>query len=103
MKDSKKKKNGLPCCPGCGKHCPMGATRCKYGNKYFAKSFPKEKPSGWKTRIEKGGLIFLLLKVVKQVKKGLKKEQTSEEVLLSRLNPSEKEALESILKKLYAK
>ena len=106
MKD--KNKCRIPCCPGCSKHCPMGCERCKHGKNYFAKRCPRaesvcpicKKSGKWKNALEKGGLIFFLLKTAKRIKKELKAGRTDETRLLSRLTPSEKEALESILKKL---
>ena len=98
-------------CPGCSRHCPMGTARCKYGRNYFAKCRPCPKaqeqsseasPRKWKKSIEKGGLTHLFMKTAKEIKKGLKRGVLSEEALLSRLNPTEKESLEAILNKLQA-
>lgn len=109
MKACKINKKGFPCCPGCSRHCPMGSARCKYGKNYFAKHCPcpntaelpcRNRGNKWKDTLEKGGLIFLLLKSGKRIKKALKRGEIQEETLLARLTPSEKETLERLLKKL---
>ena len=96
-------------CPGCSRHCPMSAPKCKYGRNYSAKCQPcpktseqtsEAKPGKWKKSIEKGGLTHQLLRTAKTIKKGLKHGQLSEEALLRRLTPPEAENLEAILKKL---
>ena len=99
-------------CPGCSRHCPIGTPKCKYGRNYFAKCQPcpkaaehpcEAKSRKWKESVKKGGLTHLLLKSAKSIKKGLKRGVLTEEALLSRLTPSEKESLEAIMKKLTDK
>ena len=111
----KEKKHGKELrCPGCSKHCPLSAPKCKYGCRYAqkcaasaaancaangCKSTDKHSRK-WKKRVEKGGLLHLLLKTGKRIKKGLHRDSVTEEKLLSMLAPSEKESLEAILRKL---
>lgn len=112
MKEMKHDKE--PRCPGCSRHCPLSAPRCKYGCRYAQKCAASAASScaangcksrdkhsrKWKKCIEKGGLLHLLLKSGKHIKKGLQKGSVTEEKLLSALTPSEKESLEAILRKL---
>lgn len=96
------KKNGVEVCPGCGRHCPMGATRCKYGAAYFAKQKKAAEPSQykWEKYIEKHGLAWQLLHTVRIAKKSLCHAKRTEEQLFSALTAEEKSTFSSLLQKL---
>ena len=96
-------------CPGCRRHCPCGAERCNYGRKYFAAQAQKKKEEEngshqykWEKNVTRGSAIWQLLWTDCQLKKALKKEKCSEERLIAALDDSEKQQLDSILKKLHA-
>ena len=101
------KNNGMPTCPGCGRHCSLAHPRCKYGRDYWEKiqrkeqEAPKEKSRfKWEGLVEKEGLIWQLFLVSRSMKKALRKKKVVEEDLLLRLNDQEQQQLSDLLKKL---
>ena len=95
------KKNGVEVCPGCGKHCPLGATRCKYGAAYFAKQQKAgEHQYKWEKHIEKYGLAWQLLHTVRIAKKSLCHAKRTEEQIFSALTAEERRTLSVLLQKL---
>ena len=101
------KKDHLPVCPGCSRHCPAGAVRCKYGRTYFAKHPPvqtdcprKPKEHKWKSCVEKEGLLWTYLLSGKKIKKALCHRHITETELLAALTEEEKQALHGLLSKL---
>jgi len=84
-------------CPGCSRHCPMNRLHCKYGEKYFAKR--QEKPK-WAALVSEKGLLWQLLSTSKNVKKALKRKETTEEELLACLSGEEKDLLMETLQKI---
>jgi len=97
-------KNKQSHCPGCSRHCPMHAVRCKYGKNYFAKlesaQEKKAEKRSWKKSVAKGGLTWQFLRVSRKTKKDLKNSRLTEQQLLSRLSESEQAQLRNILDKL---
>ena len=99
-------------CPGCGKHCPLNAPRCKYGRTYAEKIQKKKKDDAqrtapailkkWKKYLSADSVIYQLLISSKQIKQGLRQEELSEEKLLSRISPEEAKTLSVILSKLIS-
>ena len=92
-------------CPGCSRHCPAYAVRCKYGQKYFEKHPPESpapcsKKHKWEKHVTSGGLVWQLIAGSRNVKKALCREQITEETLLRQLTPEEQEALSRLLTRL---
>ena len=101
------KNEHMPVCPGCSRHCPANAVRCKYGRAYFTKHPPAEaacsgKPKGhkWKAFVEKDGVLLNYLISGKKIKKALCHQKVSEAALLSLLTEEEKHVLSAITQKL---
>ena len=95
------KEKNIPTCPGCRKHCPLSAVRCKYGRNYIEKlNAEEDKPRKWKKRIAPEGELHLLLSTAKGIKSALKESAVTESQLLSTPDPFQREALSEILKKL---
>ncbi len=106
------KKSAANTCPGCGKHCPAGAVRCKYGQKYFArlnasadqspvkKTSPVSKPRKWEKNVCSGGLLWHFLSTGRRVKKTLRKGRATEDQILAMLTETEKSSLAAILEKI---
>ncbi|MBQ4075298.1 MAG: hypothetical protein IJD39_08865 [Clostridia bacterium] len=98
-------------CPGCGKHCPLSAPRCKFGRHYLEKM--KEKPSAdfekntkkkkWETYVKPGEAIWAFLSVSCQIKKALCKQKVTENQLLSEFSKDEIETMISLIKKFTVK
>lgn len=92
-------------CPGCKRHCPMNAVRCKYGKQHFAKletaeekkSRPRHK---WERATRPGGLAWRLLAVSRSAKKALVGRDMTEDELLSRLSADDRALLGELLAKL---
>ena len=97
-------KHGQPVCPGCSRHWPVDAVRCKYGRNYGEQLDRKEETvkgkAKWKKRVARGGVIWQLLKVSKQMKKALRHGWTTETELLTMLSEEEKAVLPGVMKKL---
>ena len=94
-----------PTCPGCSKHCPMGAPRCKYGRAYFEKQAAKQteqsaKKCKWKTRVTPDSALWQLLSVSRRLKKALCHGEITEARLLSALDAQEQQALSVLLNRL---
>lgn len=100
------KKDKAPVCPGCSRHCPMGAPRCKYGVRYFAQLEEKtEKKAAapahkWEKLVARDGLGWQVLSAGCAVKKTLRRGEATEEQIFAVLTPEEKTVLIEILKKL---
>ena len=108
------KKNHQTVCPGCGKHCPADAIRCKYGRAYFAQLASRETGAAsseghsshhghkckWEKDVAEGGLGWKFLSVGRGIKKALRSGTISEEHLLNVLSEAEKAQLSDILDKL---
>ena len=103
-------KNAKAHCPGCSRHCPMNAVRCKYGQKYFEKhgeevhhacKAKKDHPK-WMKHVAENSLVFTFLTTGKRVKKALCHQKISETALLNVLTAEEKETLSNLLHKLNA-
>lgn len=101
------KNEHMPVCPGCSRHCPANAVRCKYGRAYFTKHPPaeaacsgKQKGHKWKAFVEKNGLLWNYLLSAKEIKKALCHQKATEAALLSLLTEEEKRSLGSIAEKL---
>ena len=104
------KKEKIPTCPGCGRHCPLSHPRCKYGRDYLEKLQKKEaetpekkKRFKWEGLVEKDGLLWQLLLTGCSIKKALRKKRTTEAALLQQLSDQEQMQLSEILKKLDTK
>jgi len=97
-------------CPGCSRHCCAAHVRCKYGQKYFQKqqeadiSFQKNQNDPhhykWEKFVQQGSPLWMLLWVSCQSKKALRKENLTEQQLLSALSESEQDQLRTLLAKL---
>lgn len=94
----------IPRCPGCSKHCPLSAPRCKYGRTYAAKKMEKEiKPKckhKWEGYVTLQGEIWQMLTLSRAIKKGLCHSRVTETQLLSAITPEQRQALAEILQKL---
>lgn len=87
-------------CPGCSKHCPCGAVKCKYGRKYF-KQHGQRPARKWESYVSAGGAAWQLLETARQMKKALKKG-AAEEAVLGALNEQERAQLCALLGRLCA-
>jgi len=95
-------------CPGCSKHCPLNAPRCKYGIRHAAKlqkkatacATKKQKQYKWERHTAKGGPAHLMLTVSRSAKKALCHEKTTEERMFASFTPAEKELFASLLAKI---
>lgn len=105
------KKSTAVTCPGCGKHCPLGSARCKYGEKYFArlqdagtpsavKDKPVDKRRKWEKDVLPNGLLWKILFTGRCVRKTLHKGRATEAEILAALTETERSALAGILEKL---
>jgi len=110
------KENKAGGCPGCGKHCPANAPRCKYGRAYFEKleretgakegmaahcrGEERKKRFKWERYVTRDDVLHQLLLVSRRTKKALCEGERSEEKLLLALKPEERQALSGILRKL---
>ena len=108
------KENTMPTCPGCKKHRAMGAAQCKYGQRYFSeleRSIPsaeretdrgdrKDRTHKWEKNLERGGLVWNLVRTGRKARKALKRREISEKQLLDVLNEAERTELAEILEKL---
>ena len=110
-KESYMKKSTAVTCPGCGKHCPLGSARCKYGDKYFARlqtaesiPVPKDRAAAkrrkWERDVHPNGLLWKLLFTGRCVRKTLHKGRATEDELLAALTETERAALAGILEKI---
>ena len=81
------KSNKQAVCPGCSRHCPMGAEHCKYGRRYFARQAEAEPQQTykWEKYVQKQGLVWQLLMTARKVKKALRSRKMTEEQLLAAL------------------
>ena len=104
------KKDQIPVCPGCSKHCPLSAPRCKYGRNYAGKiqlnpdQAPDTRKKGklrWKALLARDGVIRQLLTTGKQIKKALRHGCITEAQLLDLLSVPEQEALLTMLARLH--
>lgn len=86
-------------CPGCSRHCPMNHLHCKYGEKYFARQEAKQ-TSKWTALVTEDGPLWQLLSTSKNVKKALKRKETTEEALFACLSNEEKYRLMETLQKI---
>ena len=105
------KTESMNACPGCKKHCPMGAPRCKYGRNYFEKAAAaQEKPlhrethhekgtkrHGWEKNVTQGSAVHRLISVGRSAKKALKQGRLTEAQLLASLSEEDRRALSEIL------
>lgn len=94
-------------CPGCSRHCPLNAPRCKYGCRYVSKlknqTQEAETPlRKWERDVQRGGLLWRLLYVSRWMKKALRKGCISEKELLSLLDESHQQELAVALAALEA-
>lgn len=91
-------------CPGCGRHCPLDAPRCKYGiryaNKIKGEKVKEERRFKWEKYVASGGVVWKMLHVSRNAKKSLVRGVVTEEQLLAALTDSERRMLEEILEKL---
>lgn len=101
------KKQSPDVCPGCGKHCPAAAVRCKYGRAHFAKlaeeSAAPEKGKHrrkWEKHVAADGPLWQLISTGRRVKKALLGGEIREEQLLTRLTGDEQRQLTEILRKM---
>ena len=102
------KKDKQNTCPGCSRHCPLSAPRCKYGRNYLAKiqkseAKPlkvKEKKYKWEKYAPKNGLAWKLLFAARKAKRALRDERIPEERLFAVLSAEERQSLNAILEKL---
>lgn len=91
-------------CPGCGKHCPLSAPRCKYGRACAARLEAKTEKNSckhkWEGHVAQDGVLWHLLHISRKMKKNLCHKRTTEAQLLSALSCVEQEYLLHVLKKL---
>jgi len=88
-------------CPGCRKHCPMGAERCKYGKKYFMKAAaPAIERRKWDRYTQSGGTAWQLFDAARSMKKALKSGSVSESALLGAISEQEQAQLCALLGRL---
>jgi len=97
----------MPVCPGCSRHCPANAVRCKYGRTYFAKHPPaetacsaKQKGCKWKAIVKKDSLLWNYLISTKKIKKALCHQKITEAAFLALLTEEEQRSLGIITEKL---
>ena len=91
-------------CPGCSRHCPMGAEHCKYGRRYFAKlaETEQQKTYKWEKYVEKNGLVWQLLMTARRIKKTLRSQKLTEEQLLAALDQEQRQQFSELKKKMEA-
>lgn len=100
------KKKNENVCPGCSRHCPANAVRCKRGRAYFAEreaAGPEKRPHGkhkWEKRVSEGGLLWQLICFSRSAKKALCGKEIAEAQLLDALSEPERNQLWEILEKL---
>lgn len=124
-----KKNTDQNTCPGCGRHCPACAPRCKYGCRYFRKMAEAACPAGgccgagkkkealknkgqskkreeeckWARYAPPGGLGYSLLSAARTAKKGLRKGRFTEEAFFGALSDAQQAELRMMLEKLIAR
>ena len=98
------KNESMNVCPGCKRHCPACAVKCKYGQKYFEKKACAEKSNPlqkkkarWKKTVSEGSAIYLLISAGRSAKKALKRGETTEARLLASLTDEERQTLAGLL------
>ena len=91
-------------CPGCSKHCAMGAARCKYGRAYFDSIEKKapEKKRKWERYAASGSTVWLLLHAARKIKKALCHEKISEAQLMDGMSLQEQAALDALVKRMLS-
>ena len=103
-------------CPGCGRHCPASAPRCKYGRNYFAKksacsasscphsecAFHPGRTYKWEKHAPRETLLGQFLLVGCKTKKALKNKNITQQQLLESLPQEETQRLSETLAKLNA-
>ena len=92
-------------CPGCHKHCPLSAPRCKYGRNYAAKHSPETAPAPtfkhkWQRFATPDGLVWKLITTGKKCKKALCQSRLTEEQLLASLSTEEQQTLADLLERV---
>lgn len=100
-------KNKTNCCPGCSRHCSLDAPRCKYGCRYLSKLEERKQENEaplrkWERDVQRGGLLWRLLRVGRKMKKAMKKGCISEKELLALLDETHRRELASALSALEA-
>ena len=93
-------------CPGCGRHCPLSAPKCKFGRHYLEKkqeemlsSTDQGKKKKWELHVTSGGTLWQLLSTSCAVKKMLCKKKCTEQQLLAAFTVEEVTILSELLKK----
>ena len=78
------KNESMNVCPGCKRHCPACAVKCKYGQKYFEKKACAEKSNPlqkkkarWKKTVSEGSAIYLLISAGRSAKVKFCKSHTA--------------------------
>ena len=98
-------------CPGCGKHCPLSAPRCKYGRAYAAKHALEPGKNGavkeeckhkWERYVTRNQPLWKMLTVSRRVKKGLCHSQITEQELMAVLTAEQQKQLAEILRRLQS-
>lgn len=95
-------------CPGCHKHCPLNAPRCKYGLSYLAKqekkkascSSSKQKHYKWEQYVAQNGPAWKLLTISRNAKKALCRRDITESALFAAFTEEEKQLFAKMLDKL---
>ena len=98
-------------CPGCGKHCPLSAPRCKYGRNYAAKiNGQKDEACPFKAECKHKGEKYVvyeqplwqMLTISRRIKKGLCHARFTEAELMAALTPQQQMQFGDILCRLQA-
>jgi len=100
------KKEQIPVCPGCKKHCPMNSLCCGYGKKYFKKNPPETigpeetEKRKWEKGLTRGSIIWKFVGTGRRIRKALRDGEIREAQLEAALNDEEKQQLGVIIEKL---
>jgi len=96
------KKDKLDRCPGCGKHCPLSAPRCKYGRAYAAKLEASQTgcKHKWEAYVTRGEPLWQMLTISRKIKKNLCHSRVTEAEVMAALTPLERQQLAQMLYKL---
>ncbi|MBQ8508189.1 MAG: hypothetical protein IJ466_12275 [Clostridia bacterium] len=102
------KKDKQNTCPGCSRHCPLSAPRCKYGRTYLAKKQKSEAKCAkkesikykWEKYAARDGLAWKLFFTCRSAKRAMRDSGISEAQFFAVLTEEERRALAGILEKL---
>lgn len=94
------KKHEIAVCPGCKRHCPLHDVRCKKGRAWAEKIQSVQKHK-WEKHVSPGGTLWQLLWTGRRVKKALRREEASEEMLLHNLSEAEQVQLCALLARIF--